>query len=357
MNSPPDHERLIIFLNPLGPPTTMSNPDLPPEIFDHIVDFLQGSEHALRACCLVSKSWIPRTRRHLFADLVFQTERHVRLWKRRFPDPSTSPAYYVKALSTNFYPMDVSAAGWARTFSRVVRLGISNPRSSTDSGSPFTPPHDLSYAPFHGFSPVLRSLRLVHALLLAPNTFSLVLSFPLLEDLAVLTYGLRQGYEGGFDERSTVVQPSNSPVFTGSLEFSRGGMSYFARELLSLPGGIHFRRLDLTWSTEDEIPLIMGLVEECYRTLESIKLRTPHSAHIRAYFYTSALIPFVISGTEVGSDQPLESDESQIPGFSSWQPERRMGQHGAPNYHTQTSRSSANLDLRALQIHQCRCQR
>ena len=47
----------------------MSNPHLPAEILDYIIDHLHDTEDALRNCSLVSKSWIPRTRTHLFADV------------------------------------------------------------------------------------------------------------------------------------------------------------------------------------------------------------------------------------------------------------------------------------------------
>ena len=53
---------------------------------------------------------------------------------------------------------------------------------------------------------------------------------------------------------------------------------YFARQLLSLPGGIRFRRLNLGWSAEDGIPLVKALVEECHRTLEFIEPRVSHSS-------------------------------------------------------------------------------
>jgi hypothetical protein len=72
----------------------MSDPHLPAEMLDHIVDHLQDTEYALRSCCLVSKSWIPRARKHLFFDIVFHTAKRLELWKETFPDPSTSPACY-----------------------------------------------------------------------------------------------------------------------------------------------------------------------------------------------------------------------------------------------------------------------
>ncbi|KAF9789295.1 hypothetical protein BJ322DRAFT_1000309, partial [Thelephora terrestris] len=47
--------------------TMMSNRFIPPEICDHIVDFLHDDPKTLKQCCLCSRSWVPRTRKHLFA--------------------------------------------------------------------------------------------------------------------------------------------------------------------------------------------------------------------------------------------------------------------------------------------------
>ncbi|KAF9642570.1 hypothetical protein BDM02DRAFT_3105483, partial [Thelephora ganbajun] len=49
----------------------MSDPHLPPEVCDYIVDLLHNKPDTLGWCCLVSRSWIPRTRKHLFADIKF----------------------------------------------------------------------------------------------------------------------------------------------------------------------------------------------------------------------------------------------------------------------------------------------
>ena len=63
----------------------MSSPTFPLEILDHIVDLLHDDTEALKQCCLVSKSWMPRTRRHLFVDVVFRGH-SLKLWKETFPD-------------------------------------------------------------------------------------------------------------------------------------------------------------------------------------------------------------------------------------------------------------------------------
>ena len=62
---------------------------------------------------------------------------------------------------------------------------------------------------------------MAYTILVPWHAFNLILSFPLLEDLAVITYGVWAGNNDDSDELSTVVQPSHSPVFTGSLELVR----------------------------------------------------------------------------------------------------------------------------------------
>ena len=65
----------------------MSNPHrsyLPPEILDYIIDLLYDEVETLGECCLVSKSWVPRTRKHLFAEVAFQAAAELELWKKTF---------------------------------------------------------------------------------------------------------------------------------------------------------------------------------------------------------------------------------------------------------------------------------
>ena len=159
--------------------TTMSNPYLPPGILDYIIDLLHDNPRALKECCLVSKSWIPPTRKHLFAHVRFGVEADL---DETFPDPSTSPARYTKTLHVGCLdavtPADTEPGGWIRDFSRVVNLEIkSRCAFINEPGAPLVQ--------FHGLSPVIKSLR-VDFLVLPPSwVFNLILSFPLLEDLAL----------------------------------------------------------------------------------------------------------------------------------------------------------------------------
>jgi hypothetical protein len=160
---------------------------------------------------------------------------------------------------------DAEAGSWIRGFSRVEHLEVC---------SQALPDRSFSLVPFHGISPVLQSLRVVVPALPFLRIINLILSFPLLEDLAVVVfYKMLTDDDDGSDSLLTAVQPSSPPVFTGSLElYSRGGMEPFTRRLLSLPGGIHFRKLVLTWFYEADRLVTMALVEGCSHTLESLKI-------------------------------------------------------------------------------------
>ena len=247
--------------------TTMSKPRLPPELLDHTVNLLQDTEPALRNCCLVSKSWIPRTRKYLFADITLRVEGELESWKEIFPDPSTSPSCYTKSLYVDcaraITAADAAAGGWITGFSRVVHLEVGD-LGSTSRGSA------ISLVPFHGFSPIIKSLRIAFTALSSSQMFALMLSFPLLEDLTAITYYKTE--DNTLDELSNAVQPPNPPTFTGSLGLSLRGMEPIVHRLLSLPGGIHFRKLDLMWSHEEDTSSVVALVEKCSHTLESLDI-------------------------------------------------------------------------------------
>jgi hypothetical protein len=252
----------------------MSNPHLPAEMLDRVVDHLHDTKDALRNCCLVSKSWTPRTRTHLFADIRFATAESLQSWEETFPDPSTSPAHYTKTLSVTC-PEAVTAAetsGWIRGFSRVVHLEIGSNGSFSEASA-----RALSFAPFHGFSPVIKSFRVVIPAPSFPRVFNLICSFPLLEDLDVVDldplFGIPINSNNGSDGLPATTKPQNLPVFTGAFKLLLWtGMEPFTRRLLSLPSGIHFRKLTLTWSREEDLSLMVALVEGCSHTIESLDI-------------------------------------------------------------------------------------
>ena len=157
--------------------------------------------------------------------------------------------------------MDPSAGGLIRTFPRVVRLEFEITEYLNWSKTPL--------ALFHNFSPVLKSLHLNIDFLPRTQIFDLICSFPLPEDLDLLA---RDGWRDGGDPYGprAVVSSAWMPL-SGSLDLRvlcRRGMSYAARQLLALPGGLHFRKLTLSWLVMEELRWIMELVERCSDSLE-----------------------------------------------------------------------------------------
>jgi hypothetical protein len=182
------------------------------------------------------------------------------------------------------------------------------------------------FVPFYRLPPATKSLRVTAPALMSSRIFDLILSFPLLEDLAVRTY-FGSTVDSG-DGLSIAVQPPGPPAFTGSLElYLKGGMKSFTRRLLSPAGGIHFQKLSLTWRGREDSLLITALVEECHYTLRSLDITS------------------------------LEVDKTRRYGFSARIAKRRMGHRGAPNDHFQTSRSSTDHDLCVLPPDYRRCRR
>ena len=253
----------------------MSNPYLPPEILDYIVDLLRPCRFTdwkcsdvLKQCCLVSKSWIPRTRKHLFAEIRLYSKENLESWKKIFPDPSISPAYFANSLHVGC-PRAITAAdaerdSWLTGFAHIVHLGV-------ETQDMYPGESLLSLVPFRRFSPVIKFLHLGSTDLPPSRIFNFVLSSPLLEDLTVTGYGLADDGDGS-DGPSTVDQPSNPPLLTGSLKllYLDRGLLPIAARLLTMPGGIHFRKLILECHYKEDLSLAWGLVMRCSHTLESL---------------------------------------------------------------------------------------
>ena len=243
----------------------MSRP-LPPEIHDLIVDFLHDERSALKACCVVSKSWVPRARHHLFAHIVFhahpRTHPHMRgppqihQWVKTFPDPSNSPAPYTRSLvicgSLTLIAPNVS---WIRAFSGIVRLHLDT----------YGEPHSVLIS-LGGFSHTLKSLHLTFKDSFPPSEiFGFVCSFPLLDDLFLApSDNLKIVHEWSI--------PSTSPKFTGILHLApANGLNCAARYLVQLPHGLHFTKIVLFFKGKDA-EAVTDLVSSCSETLESLRV-------------------------------------------------------------------------------------
>ena len=229
---------------------------LPPEILDLIVDHLRDKPSALKKCCVLSKSWVPRTRRHLFARIRFHyARRSIESWKLAFPDPSSSLAQHARTLS--FREQNPSALAdpgvgcWIRALHRVEYLRVNTLGRS----------HGVSFVQFHGFSPTLKSLTLTHTSIPLQEIFNLICSFPLLEDLGLITVSPKRDADGW-------SIPSTSPKLTGYLKVN-GGLRSVVRRLCDLPSGLHFSKIRVSHDNEEPTSAT-DLVSRCSDTLKSL---------------------------------------------------------------------------------------
>ena len=104
----------------------MPHPSLPPEITEHIINFLRDDTETLKYCSLVSKSWVLLSRKHLFCEVVFSSLDDFEAWKKIFPDPVNSPARFTRFLHIScarvIHKITMDESGWVQAFSNVVRL-------------------------------------------------------------------------------------------------------------------------------------------------------------------------------------------------------------------------------------------
>ena len=155
---------------------------------------------------------------------------------------------------------DPRAGDLVRNFPRIVRLVLTIPKNLCES--------EISLAPLCKSSPSLKSIHVDFPFLQLRKTFDLILSFPLLEDLALFGHKLC----GSGPHGSQAVDPSPSPAFTGSLDLNMPqDNGNTTRRLLDLPNGLHFRKLVLT-QYAGEYGWIMELVTRRSDTLECLNV-------------------------------------------------------------------------------------
>ena len=245
---------------------------LPPEILDYIVDHLHDEPDTLKACCVTSKSWVSRTRTHLFSRIEF-LKSTFQSWMKAFPDPSNSPAHYTRSLTICDNHVLVAASrdshAWIRAFHLVVHLALDGFWWGAGQGS---------LIPLHGLSPALRSLSITCSSISPSEALKLVCSCPSLEDFTLIS---RINIES---DRWAI--PSTSPRLTGTLYLSAprsDGIGPVIRYLLDLPNGLRFSEISVDYLNE-EAELALDLVSRCFDTLKSLCIGSPIPCAFRVSF-------------------------------------------------------------------------
>ena len=130
----------------------------PPETFNLTIDHLHDEPITLKSCCLVSKSWVPRARRNLFARVEINSyQRHIQLWMKSVPDPSNSPGHHTRILQLDG---DLVKDASAITPTWVHHSHIEELLMLRLTSSDSTP---VSFVQLRGLSPALETLHIREA--------------------------------------------------------------------------------------------------------------------------------------------------------------------------------------------------
>ena len=239
----------------------------PQEILDSIVDFSATHcdwKRELQQCCLVSRSWVAPTQKHLFAHIEILKERDHRSWTNTFPGPNNPLAYYTRTLEVEA-AFGAGETSWINAFSRVECLVLHFGGHSNRG------PGDCATS-FRILAPSLKALHVRPWIKIPPSrVFGLIRSLPLLEDLSVSDRDLVDE-----DGPPTGPDPFPPPALTGSLKISLYSAKGWFRQLLDLRGGLHFTKLTLILpGQEEDLLLAEQLMEACRYTLECLEISFP----------------------------------------------------------------------------------
>jgi len=233
---------------------------VPQDVINEILDQLATCSDfgSLRACSLVSKSWVPSSRKHLFRT-VFFTSRRVKRWFETFPSPEKSPAHHVRDLRIrigghHFVPLTFFEC--IPQFTNAEKISLLGPEPGgipqVQLPSPWIPP------------PSVTSLRIETDMFTLMEIRDFIAVLPNLDDLSL------SGHIG-MDSRELLgigTSLAGRVRFGGKLVLRdvRHATKDVMGMLLEIPTGLWFTEVQIH-STRGCLPSVVRLVEACCKTL------------------------------------------------------------------------------------------
>ncbi|KAF9645584.1 hypothetical protein BDM02DRAFT_492760 [Thelephora ganbajun] len=242
-------------------PKTEQDSRVPQEIIDEILDHLvvglgsepKSLETTLRSCSLVSKSWVPSCRRHLFHAVYFNVT-YMKRWVKTFPVPEESPAHHVRDLCLlpgRYYdaPEFFERTQWFTNAKKMTVFG------------------DVPLSSWLGIPSFAKLPQTVTSLTIRARTVDLVqmrdviARLPNLDDLSLSGSVTKRGRS--FLGLGTTLRAR----FGGKLQL-RGGHPYgkVVDMLLEVPTGLHFTEVHV-YTNRGCLPTTVRLAEACGETL------------------------------------------------------------------------------------------
>ena len=243
---------------------TPALPRIPQDIIDEILDHLGAvSDYwSLKSCALVSKSWVPSSRRHLFHTVLF-TMVGVRRWVKALPVPEESPARHVRDL--RFSIGDYHGA--PEEFAEHI-LWFRNAETLTLLGRGVFQPL-WRPSPWR-FPPSITSLAVRVDTVTLLQIRDIMEQLPNLDDL--LLSGSLLVVDG---RRLPGAEPALMGRFGGKLRLSKGCPDDDVVDvLLEVPTGLHFADVQICGARECVLSTVR-LAEACSMTLVKLSYTAP----------------------------------------------------------------------------------
>jgi len=234
-----------------------------------------------------------------------------------------TPAHHARALSIRHsHLITTSDVDTILTFCNVERLDVITV-GWRDAR--------ISLAPLHGLFPVLNSLYLSFISLPDSEIFGLICSFPLLEDLTLVSLG-----RGHRDEQWNA--PPTSPRFNGTLKVKTAfeGIRSITHRLLDLPNGIHFTKIAVPWLSEEDVRSTMDLASRCADTLQSLDITNHRSGVLPSLPHIpDRRLTATHRRVRDNWNRPLPSGKTPGCGVSVWRAACSMDQRDTPHCRAQ----------------------
>ena len=264
---------------------TVVVPRIPQELIDEILDYLATDSDfkSLQSCALVSKSWVPSCRRHLFHTVLF-TPRGMARWLEAFPVPEESPAHLVRELR---FALGGRYSASQDLFEYVQR---------------FTNVEGVAWLGYGGFQSSWiisfgRSPQSLTSLTIETDTVTLVQIRDILAQLPNLDNLSLVGFLDAVERRAL---PGIGTVLRGRFRGRLRLVNGYAEEgvmnmLLEVPTGLHFTELHVR-GVHESFPSTVRLAEACGKTLVKLSYTVSFNGKYHPFFCPALPVLACVNG-------------------------------------------------------------
>jgi len=234
------------------------NARVPQELVEMMINHLRSDIGALKACCVVNKTWVARSRYHLFYQVEILDDTQLHSWASTFRYPANDVGGFVRRLHIAHPRMleDVSEFSLEQ-FTNVEYFSLGD---VPDPTARFQASGMINILPL---PTTLRSIRLCLERIQARGISSLFQRFRNLEDLSIVCP------QRGIEDAITL---ESSPKLWGELKIvANNDLTCFATLLGNLPNGIRFTRANISIPLEQP-QTINTLLQSLAHALTSLSI-------------------------------------------------------------------------------------